>query len=132
MKKLLACACLVFVATSTWAQNLDAESAAALQQTIALLTDQTQRDALVSGNTAAANADQAVRELVNGDEKQSAAVYALSSSVMTAIVTSANGDLNQMNAIMVELQNNPAAIAKYLSPQDMLELQQLAEQLEAL
>ena len=51
---------------------------------------------------------------------------------MTAIVTSANGDLNQMNAIMVELQNNPATIAKYLSPQDMLELQQLAEQLEAL
>tara|TARA_R110002072_G_scaffold153465_1_gene303123 strand:- start:268 stop:666 length:399 start_codon:yes stop_codon:yes gene_type:complete len=132
MKKLLACACLVFVTTGTWAQNLDAESAAALQQTIALLTDQTQRDALVSGNTAAANADQAVRELANGDEKQSAAVYALSSSVMTAIVTSANGDLNQMNAIMVELQNNPAAIAKYLSPQDMLELQQLAEQLEAL
>ena len=132
MKKLLACACLVFVATSTWAQNLDAESAAALQQTIELSTNQTQRDALVSANPAAASADQAVRELVSSDETQSAAVYALSSSVMTAIVNNANGDLNQMNAIMVELQNNPAAIAKYLSPQDMLDLQQLAEQLEAL
>jgi hypothetical protein len=134
MKKLLVCACLVFVTTSTWAwaQNLDAESAAALQQTIALLTNQTQRDALVSANPAAARADQAIRKLVNSDEKQSAAVYALSSSVMTAIVNSANGDLNQMNAILVELQNNPAAIAKYLSPQDMAELQQLAEQLEVL
>lgn len=131
MKKLLVCACLIFVNTGTWAQNLDAESVAALQQTTALLADQAQRDALVNASPKAASADHAVRELVNGDEKQSAAVYALSSSVMTAIVNSANGDLNQMNAIMVELQNNPAAIEKYLSPQDMLELQQLAEQLEA-
>jgi hypothetical protein len=130
MKKLLVCACLVFVTTNTWAQNLDAESVAALQQTISLLTDQAQRDALVSANPAAASADQAVRELVNSDEKKSAAVYALSSSVMTAIINSANGDLNQMNAIMVELQNNPAAMAKYLSPQDMAKLQQLVEQLE--
>jgi hypothetical protein len=122
MKKLLACACLVFVTTSTWAQNLDAESVAALQQTITLLTDQAQRDALVSANPAAASADQAVRELVNSDEKKSAAVYALSSSAMTAIFNSTNGDLNQMNAIMVELQNNPAAMAKYLPPQDMAKL----------
>tara|TARA_B110000977_G_scaffold201171_1_gene294525 strand:+ start:2722 stop:2877 length:156 start_codon:yes stop_codon:yes gene_type:complete len=49
---------------------------------------------------------------------------------MTAIFNSTNGDLNQMNAIMVELQNNPAAMAKYLSPQDMAKLQQLVEQLE--
>jgi hypothetical protein len=132
MKKLLVCACLVFVTTSTWAQSLDAESAAALQQTIELSTNQTQRDALVSANPAAASADQAVRELVSSDETQSAAVYALSSSVMTAIVNSANGDLNQMNTILAELQDNPAAIAKYLSPQDMAELQQLAAQLEAL
>ena len=100
MKKLLVCACLVFVTTSTWAQNLDAEAVAALQQTIALLTDQTQRNALANANSAAASADQAVRELVDSDEKKSAAVYALSSSVMTAIVNSANGDLNQMNAIV--------------------------------
>jgi hypothetical protein len=132
MKNLLVCACLVFVTTSTWAQSLDAESAAALQQTIELSTNQTQRDALVSANPAAASADQAVRELVSSDETQSAAVYALSSSVMTAIVNSANGDLNQMNTILAELQDNPAAIAKYLSPQDMAELQQLAAQLEAL
>tara|TARA_B110000977_G_scaffold201171_1_gene294524 strand:+ start:2480 stop:2725 length:246 start_codon:yes stop_codon:yes gene_type:complete len=64
MKKLLACACLVFITTSTWAQNLDAESVAALQQTITLLTDQAQRDALVSANPAAASADKLFENLL--------------------------------------------------------------------
>jgi hypothetical protein len=131
MKKLLVYCCLALFTSNSWGQSLDAESAAALQQTIALLTSQSERQALISANPAAENADQALGDLVNGDENQSEKIYALSASVMTAIVNSANGDLNQMNTILLELQSNPAAIANYLSPQDMADLQDVAKQLAA-
>ena len=132
MKKLLASCCLVICTSHSWGQSLDAESAAALQQTIALLTTQSERQALISANPAAENAGQTVRDLVNGDAAQSAKVYALSASIMTAVINSANGDLSLMNTMLLELQDNPAAIANYLSPQDMADLQQLAKQLETL
>jgi hypothetical protein len=117
MEKLLAYGCLVICTSNSWGQSFDAESAAALQQTIDLLTTQSERQALISANPAAENAGQAVRDLVNGDAAQSAKVYALSASIMTAVVNGANGDLSRMNTMLLELQNNPAAIANYFSPQ---------------
>ena len=129
-------ACVIFWAVgllSLWlgqaqpamAQALDPASAAALAETLRMLSDPSGRGAATTGNPAARDVDRQVQALA-GSSENAQAVYQLAGEVFADLVRSTGGDMNKLMEILGRANSDPNALASALSPATQARLRELS------
>lgn len=116
---------LLMSSLSAFADDLDAASAEALQKTQALLKDSKQFDKAAREN----NESRAALGTLNNSLPQASdqqVAREIGSMAFEKITQEAKGDPEKMKQIMSELQSNPSAMEKYLTPEAREKLRNLA------
>jgi hypothetical protein len=111
---------------SARADELDAASATALEETRALLGNPEARKAATAEDPKAKAADQGLKSLgLNGADQES--VYGISSEILEKWVRETGGDPTKLNTRIQDLMRNPAAFEKELTPEQLAKIRRLSE-----
>ncbi len=100
----------------------------ALQQTQNVLVNPAERQKALQADPKAAANDAKVQQLLGSDTQKA---YELSAQLMSTIVAQTGGDPQKMQQLMLELQSNPHALEKLLTPAQRDQIRQMASDLEA-
>jgi hypothetical protein len=100
----------------------------ALQQTQELLINPAERQKALNVDPAAKANDAKVQKLLGADSQKA---YELSAQLMSTIVAQTGGDPQKMQQLMLELQSNPHALEKLLTPAQRDQIRKMASDLEA-
>jgi hypothetical protein len=100
----------------------------ALQQTQELLINPAERQKALNADPAAKANDAKVQQLLGKDSQKA---YELSAQLMSTIVAQTGGDPQKMQQLMLELQSNPHALEKLLTPSQRDQIRKMASDLEA-
>lgn len=100
----------------------------ALQQTQDLLVNPAERQKALNADPAAKANDAKVQQLLGADSQKA---YELSAQLMSTIVAQTGGDPQKMQQLMLELQSNPHALEKLLTPTQRDQIRKMASDLEA-
>lgn len=100
----------------------------ALQQTQDLLINPAERQKALNADPAAKANDAKVQQLLGKDSQKA---YELSAQLMSTIVAQTGGDPQKMQQLMLELQSNPHALEKLLTPSQRDQIRKMASDLEA-
>lgn len=100
----------------------------ALQQTQDLLINPAERQKALNADPAAKANDAKVQKLLGADSQKA---YELSAQLMSTIVAQTGGDPQKMQQLMLELQSNPHALEKLLTPAQRDQIRKMASDLEA-
>lgn len=100
----------------------------ALQQTQELLINRGERQKVLNADPAAKANDAKVQQLLGKDSQKA---YELSAQLMSTIVAQTGGDPQKMQQLVLELQSNPHALEKLLTPLQRDQIRQMASDLEA-
>lgn len=100
----------------------------ALQQTQDLLINPAERQKALNADPAAKANDAKVQQLLGADSQKA---YELSAQLMSTIVAQTGGDPQKMQQLMLELQSNPHALEKLLTPSQRDQIRKMASDLEA-
>ena len=110
--------------------EIDMASLQALTQTQALLSNPTQRDAIVKKDPNAQLMDSQAAS-VTGTPSNKEAIYNLSGKVMEDIVKITGGDVGKMTQMMIDAKNNPKAFFDKLSPESRKAIEALSKNIES-
>jgi hypothetical protein len=100
----------------------------ALQQTQGLLVNPAERKIILDADPKAKAADSKVQQLLGQDSQKA---YELSAQLMSTIVAQTGGDPKKMQQLVLELQSNPHALEKLLTPTQRDQIRKMASDLEA-
>lgn len=100
----------------------------ALQQTQDLLVNPAERQKAINADPKAKANDAKVQQLLGADSHKA---YELSAQLMSTIVAQTGGDPQKMQQLMLELQSNPHALEKLLTPAQRDQIRKMASDLEA-
>lgn len=100
----------------------------ALQQTQQVLTNPEERRKALQADPQAAANDAKVQKVLGAGTQEA---YELSSQLMSTIVAQTGGDPQKMQQLMLELQSNPHALEKLLTPAQREQIRRMASDLEA-
>lgn len=100
----------------------------ALQQTQEVLINPAERQKALNADPKAKATDSKVQQLLGADTQKA---YELSSQLMSTIVAQTGGDPQKMQQLMLELQSNPHALEKLLTPAQRDQIRKMASDLEA-
>lgn len=100
----------------------------ALQQTQDLLTNPAERQKAINADPKAKANDASVQKLLGVDSQKA---YELSAQLMSTIVAQTGGDPQKMQQLMLELQSNPRALEKLLTPAQRDQIRKMASDVEA-
>jgi hypothetical protein len=112
-----------------WAQSLDAASSAALDATLRLLLDPSQRSAAIARSPQAAAVDKELASMLSTPELQQE-FYALVAEVFADVVQSSGGDVSRMSQTLEAGQRDPTAFIGRLSPRTLERLRTFASKVE--
>jgi hypothetical protein len=113
-----------------WADNLDKDQQAALQQTKDLLRDSKQRQVEINKDPKATDIDKKVDALA-GTAKNKDEMYDIAAQLMDKIAVEAQGDPAKMQELMIEAQKNPEAFYnKYFDSAQKDHVRNLATKIE--
>jgi hypothetical protein len=110
--------------------DIDMASLEALTKTQALLSNPTQRNAVVQKDPNAQLMDTQAASLT-GTPSNKEAIYHLSGKVMEDIVKATNGDVGKMTQMMIDAKNDPKAFFDKLSPESKKAIEALSKQIES-
>jgi len=99
----------------------------ALEETTALLNDQTARDKVVQGDPQAQQADQQVKALGLGSDGQ-AKLYELSGKILEKLSVDADGDSTKMNQKVQDLARDPSSLEGILTEDQKKQVHDLSTQ----
>ncbi len=120
---------LLLAATPALAEELDAATLKALQDTQNVLKNPALRAAQPEAKSPDAQAVQKQIEILGGGGANSEAIYGLASDVMADLVKKSAGDPDKMQQILNQALKNPEAFANSLSPQQQQQIRELAKKL---
>ncbi len=106
--------------------ELGKDSQEALEKTQTLLRDPTQRNAAINQNQDARSNDAELQKLMGG--KGADGVYDLSADIFAKIVNESNGDVVVMQQKIEQVQKNPEAFLKSLTPEQQARIKSMANQ----
>jgi hypothetical protein len=98
------------------AQSLDAASSAALDATLRMLQDPTQRNAAIGRSPEATTTDRQLQSMLSSPELQQE-FYALAADIFADLVQTAGGDVSKISQALEAGRTDPAAFIGRLSPQ---------------
>lgn len=102
-------------------------NAEALRNTQQLLRNPSEREKAIANDPKAVEADSKAKQLLGPNTEKA---YELSAQLMQTIVAETNGDPQKMQQLMQELQSNPHALEKYLTPAQRDMIRQMASDVE--
>jgi hypothetical protein len=117
-------ACLAAAAPAR-GQALDPSSAAALAETLKILTDPAGRGAATAGSPTAKDIDRQVQSL-GASPEISQEIYGLAGEVFADLVKSTGGDTGKLLEILQRAQTDPNGFANALSPATLEHLRELS------
>ncbi len=125
LKTILPLVVAVFL-ISNQSQAWDQYDEEALQKTIQLLKNKTERENSIKGDEEAGKADAYTKNLFGGDSKSTNAVYELAADVFADLAKQADGDADKMKALIEQFQRDPAAFADKWSPEQKKRLKEIS------
>lgn len=102
----------------------------ALQKTVELLKNQSEREKSIKGDSSAEKADAYTKSLFGGDSQSTNDVYGLASDVFQDLAKKADGDPEKMKALIEEFQRDPAAFAEMWSPEQKKRLKEISNKVK--
>lgn len=118
-------AALVASPSVSFAQDMDASSEMALQQTQQLLENPNVRNEAIRKSDSAQAADAKLRE-VAGSEANTQEMYMLASQIFANMAKDSGGDPAKMQEMVQRAMSNPEAFANSLTPEQRAQLKDLA------
>jgi flagellum-specific peptidoglycan hydrolase FlgJ len=107
----------------------DAATKEALDKTVELMNDRSQREKAAKENTSAAAAHAEVQKL--GGAQTQDAVYGVGAEIMKSLVQQTGGDPVKMQELMAKAQRDPEGFAKSLSPDQQAKIRSIASEVSA-
>lgn len=106
------------------------ERAESVQRTQNMLRSPTERQQAINADQsgAARKADDTTRKLLGNQNTEKA--YSLSADLLQQFVAQTGGDPEKLQALILELQSNPHALEKYLSPAQREQIRGMASDIE--
>ncbi len=102
-------------------------NAEALRNTQQMLRNPAEREKAMANDPTALQADSKAKQILGPNTEKA---YELSAQLMQTIVAETNGDPKKMQQLMQELQSNPHALEKYLTPAQRDMIRQMASDVE--
>ena len=121
-------AAVLALSINVFAEELSNVDAKALEQTVQMLNNKSQRQAAVNQNDESKKADAMAKNLFG--EKGVDKAYAAAAEILKTMVKQTNGDSAEMSKMMQEAQANPAEYLKKLSAEHQQMIKKLAEDVE--
>ena len=125
---------LVFILTATCAlcaftANADDNTRDSIDKTKALLTNASQRDAAIKGDSQAEAADS--KAAIGGSAATKEKVYGISADVFDKMATSSGGDPSKMQEQLLKAQADPQAFYNSMTLEQKSAIENLAKQILA-
>ena len=121
--------CLAPLAQAGDVSQLDASSKEALQKTMGLLRNKSQREQAAAHDAKATSAYSSAKSVVGGDARNEQDMFEQAAEIFQTLVLEANGDPKKIEALVAELQKNPASLESKLTAAQKLKLSNLAEKI---
>lgn len=112
-----------------FAEELSKVDTEALQKTVELMNDRSQRNEVIKESPDAKKADDMTRKLF-GDGAELDAAYKAAAQIFRKLANDNNGDLHQMMDQIKKGQQNPEAFYKNLGPQERELIKNLSKGVE--
>ena len=110
-------------------QEMDDASNKALEQTIQLLNNPSQRNKEVQEDKAAMKANSFAGEIAGSPENLDK-IYELSSKIFSRVTKQNKGDVDSMNSVVDNAKRDPSSFAKGLTDEERVMLKQIADQIK--
>lgn len=111
---------------TVFAEELSKIDSDAIDKTVELLNNPSQRQQVIDNNDGAKKADQMARQLL-GDGADLQQVYKAAGEIFRKLANENNGDLNKMLEKMAEGQKNPESFFNSLTPKERAMVQSLGQ-----